>query len=183
MVSKCNWRGDEAMRKFAGWSLALLLSAGLALAQQELSTIRNYLRVNEQFCTGGQPTMEELEKLKADGIKAIINLRVAAEFNAEEEAAKAKALGLRYFHIPVLSNEPKDAQVVEFLKVAADEANRPMFIHCASANRVGGFWMIRRVLVDGWSVEDALEEAEKIGLRNERTRAFALDYIKRHQKK
>lgn len=161
----------------------LLLLAGIALAQQDSSTIKNFFRVNEEICTAGQPTMEELEKLKAEGVKAVINLRLANEFNAEEEAAKTKELGLRYFHIPFETNAPKDEAVEEFLKVVADKENRPLFIHCTTANRVGAFWMIRRVLVDGWTLEKAEEEAKKIGLTNSKTREFALRYIERHQKK
>jgi uncharacterized protein (TIGR01244 family) len=147
--------------------------------------IKNFLRLNEHICTGGQPSLDDLARMKAEGIKAIINLRRPGEsnFNAEEEAARAKELGLRYFHIPVDSSAPKDEQVEEFLKLMRDPENRPVFIHCMSANRVGAFWMIRRVLVDDWKLEDAVKEAEKIGLTNPRTREFALDYIARHAKK
>jgi len=159
-----------------------LLAAGTALGQQESSGIKNFFRVNEQICTGGQPTMEELEKLKAQGVKAIINLRMPSEYNSEEEAAKAKALGLRYFHIPFSNDDPKDEAVDQFLKVMADKANLPVFIHCTTANRVGAFWLIRRVLVDNWPVQAAEEEAKKIGLRNPKTREFALSYIERHKK-
>ena len=61
--------------------------------------------------------------------------------------------------------------------------NRPAFIHCASANRVGAFWMIRRVLVDGWTVNEADEEATRVGLHSAVLRQFARDYIERHAKK
>ncbi len=170
------------MGKPVGLALTLLLAAVAAPQQpvKDTSSIKNFLRVNEQICTGGQPTMAELEKLKQEGVRAIINLRRPSEYNAEEEAAKARELGLRYINIPVDSSDPKDAQVDEFLKVTDDPANRPAFIHCHSANRVGAFWMIRRVLRDGWSVEKAEDEAKKIGMRNPNPREFALDYIRRH---
>lgn len=171
------------MKWLTGLFFAALLVAGAATSQQGSNSIKNFLRLNEQVCTGGQPTMDDLAKLKAEGIKAVINLRMPSEYDAEEETAKVKELGLRYFHIPVNGRDLKDAQVKEFLKVMADKANRPVFIHCASANRVGGFWMIRRVLVDGWSAEKAEEEARTIGLRSPHLREFALDYIQRHDKK
>ncbi len=174
------------MPKLVGLALTLLLAASASAAPQEpvkdASSIKNFLRVNEQICTGGQPTMAELEKLKQDGVRAIINLRRPSEYNAEEEAGKARELGLRYINIPVDSSDPKDAQVDEFLKVTDDLANRPAFIHCHSANRVGAFWMIRRVLRDGWSLEKAEDEAKKIGMHSPNPREFALDYIRRHQK-
>jgi uncharacterized protein (TIGR01244 family) len=121
--------------------------------------------------------------LKAEGIKAVINLRQSSEYNSEEEAARAKELGLRYFHIPVNAAEPKDEQVEEFLKMTADPQNRPAFIHCRSENRVGAFWMIRRLLEDGWKIEDSEAEAKKIGLHNPNLIEFARGYIERHAKK
>ncbi|MGH9872691.1 MAG: fused DSP-PTPase phosphatase/NAD kinase-like protein [Pyrinomonadaceae bacterium] len=152
-------------------------------AQQEVPPIRNFLKVNDQFCTGGQPRLEHLQQLKDEGVKAIINLRPPGEHRAAEEEARAKELGLRYFNIPVVFGEPKDEQATEFLKIADDPANRPAFIHCASAIRVGAFWMIRRVLRDGWEVNKAAEEAKKIGLtENPHLNEFARSYIERHRK-
>ena len=44
--------------------------------------------------------------------------------------------------------------------------------------------MIRRVLRDGWTVEKAEQEAEKIGLReNPHLNEFARKYIEKHLKK
>jgi protein tyrosine phosphatase (PTP) superfamily phosphohydrolase (DUF442 family) len=151
--------------------------------QQEVQPIRNFLRVNEQFCTGGQPRLEHLQQLKDEGVKAIINLRQPSEHRAAEEEARAKELGLKYFNIPFVFGEPKDEQATEFLKITDDPANRPAFIHCASAIRVGAFWMIRRVLRDGWTIEAAEEEAKKVGLKESpHLNEFARRYIEKHKK-
>jgi uncharacterized protein (TIGR01244 family) len=162
----------------------LLLVIAPALAGQELPPIRNFLRVNDQFCTGGQPRLEHLAKLKGEGVKAIINLRQPGEHRASEEEAAAKELGLRYFNIPVAFGDPKEEQVTEFLKLTDDPDNRPAFIHCTAAIRVGAFWMIRRVLRDGWTIESAEEEAGKVGLKNSpHLNEFARSYIEKHKKK
>ena len=166
----------EQLPKQIGLIVAGLLFSTVMFAQ-EVSEIRNFLRINDQFCSGGQPRLEHLAKLKAEGVKAIINLRQPSEHRAAEEEALAKELGLRYFNIPVRFAEPKDEQVIEFLKLTDDPENRPAFIHCAGAIRVGAFWMIRRVIRDGWSLEKAEEEAKRIGLResphlNEFVRAY-----------
>lgn len=171
------------MLKHISLSIALLV-AGSTVLVQDGSAIRNFLRIDKEFCTGGQPKLEQLAQLKADGVKTIINLRAPTEHRAAEEEATAKQLGLRYINIPVAFSEPKDEQVAEFLKITDDRANRPAFIHCAGAIRVGAFWMIRRVLRDGWSIEQAEEEAKKIGLReNPHLNEFARNYIERHKKK
>jgi protein tyrosine phosphatase (PTP) superfamily phosphohydrolase (DUF442 family) len=155
-----------------------------AAPAQESPPIRNFFRIDKDFCSGGQPRYEHLVKLKAEGVRAVINLRPPSEHRAAEEEAAAKELGLRYFTIPVVFADPKDAQVVEFLKLTDDKENRPAFVHCAGAIRVGAFWMIRRVLRDGWTVEAAEEEARKIGLRESPHLVdFARSYIERHRKK
>src|ERR1043165_5782373 len=145
-------------------ALVVLLLVSSAMAQ-DTGPIRNFRRENKDFCTGGQPRLEQLEQLKNEGVKSILNLRQPSEHRAAEEEAKAKELGLRYFNIPVAYGNPNEEQVAEFLKITDDPDNRPIFIHCTAAIRVGAFWMIRRVLRDNWRVEDAEAEAEKIGLR------------------
>lgn len=145
--------------------------------------IRNFLRVNKDFCTGGQPRPEHLKLLKDEGVRSVINLRPASEHRAAEEEEAARAAGLKYFNIPVVYTDPKDEQVEEFLKLTDDPGNRPAFVHCAGAIRVGAFWMIRRVLRDGWEVEDARREAERVGLRESpHLVEFALKYIEKHRR-
>jgi protein tyrosine phosphatase (PTP) superfamily phosphohydrolase (DUF442 family) len=158
---------------------------GVGVTGQTAQTpIRNFLRIDSNFCTGGQPRLEHLDQLKSEGVRAIINLRQPSEHRADEEAAKANALGLRYFNIPVAFADPKDEQVDEFLTLTDDPSNRPAFIHCTAAIRVGAFWMIRRVLRDGWTIEDAEKEAEKVGLREApHLNEFARAYIEKHRKK
>jgi protein tyrosine phosphatase (PTP) superfamily phosphohydrolase (DUF442 family) len=153
-------------------------------SQEATPPIRNFLRVNDQFCTGGQPRPEHLEMLKKEGVKAIINLRRPTEHRADEEEAKAKELGLRYYNIPVAFADPKEEQVDEFLRITDDVQNRPAFIHCTAAIRAGAFWMIRRVLRDRFTIEAAEKEAEKVGLRESpHLNEFARRYIEKHQKK
>ena len=121
-----------------GLIVMLLGLTGSTASLQEASQkpgvppIRNFVRVNEQFCTGGQPRPEHLAKLKEEGVKAIINLRTPVEYRAAEEEEAVKNLGLRYVNIPIVFTDPKDEQATEFLKVTDDPANRPAFIHCAA---------------------------------------------------
>ena len=163
-------------------ALVCLVSGVVVAGQQNAQPIMNFLRINTEICTGGQPTVEQLTTLKGEGVKTIINLRTPMEYDPAPEIAKAKELGLRYYNIPVASAGPKDEQVVEFLKLTDDPQNRPAFIHCASANRVGAFWMIRRVLRDNWTLDAAKAEAEKIGMRSQNLVDFATQYIQKNKK-
>jgi uncharacterized protein (TIGR01244 family) len=172
------------MKRKMNLVLIALLIVAPVMAQQELPPIRNFLRINEKFCTGGQPRLEHLAKLKAEGVKTIINLRQPGEHRAAEEEEMAKQLGLRYYNIPVVFADPKEEQVTEFLKLTDDANNLPVFIHCTAAIRVGAFWLIRRVLRDGMTFEAAEEEAKKVGLQNApHLNEFARNYIEKYRKK
>lgn len=163
--------------------LALLFGSAQA-GQPELPPIRAFLQVNKDFCTGGQPRIEHFDRLKADGVKAVLNLRQPSEHRADEERAAVEKAGLKYFNIPVNYQNPTDTQVDEFLKITDDPANRPMFIHCTAAIRVGAFWMIRRAVRDGLSADAALEEGKKVGLVNApHLEEFARKYIETHRPK
>src|SRR3989338_11664539 len=121
----------EAMLKRIALLVALLLATGAAAqegpALSGAEGIRNFLRVNETICTGGQPTLEQLAELKAGGVRAVLNLRRPTEkqtmrpggepgpYDAAAEAAEAEPPGPRYFNIPVDPDAPTDAQVDEFL--------------------------------------------------------------------
>jgi uncharacterized protein (TIGR01244 family) len=165
-------------------SLLLSLAGQVPAQTQDLPPIRNFLQVTPQFCTGGQPRPEHFAKLKADGVKAVLNLRTPGEHRADEERAAVEQAGLKYFNVPVVYRAPADAQVDEFLKITDDPANRPMFIHCTAAIRVGAFWAIRRAVRDGLSVEAAFEEGKKVGLVDApHLEEFARTYIAKHAKK
>jgi uncharacterized protein (TIGR01244 family) len=166
----------------AGALAALVLLIATGAAAQELPPIRNFLQVTPDFCTGGQPRPEHFAKLKADGVKSVLNLRQPSEHRADDEKAAAEQAGLKYFNIPVAFGAPTDAMADEFLKLTDDPANRPMFIHCTAAIRVGAFWAVRRVLRDGMSIDAALEEAKKVGLAGApHLEEFARQYVAKHR--
>ena len=163
--------------------IAILLSAVLS-GQATPPGVANYTRVDATVACAGATTVEAIPALEAEGFKAIVNLRQATEPGAEVERSRAVAreVGLKYIHIPFSGSDPSTGAIDDFLAAMKDPSNSPVFIHCASANRAGMMWMIKRVMIDGWSVEKAGEEAERAGLRNPKLKAFALDYLKRHGK-
>ncbi|HXG53848.1 MAG TPA: protein tyrosine phosphatase family protein [Vicinamibacterales bacterium] len=166
---------------------ALLLQAPPAAAaapvQAELPPIRKFLQVTPDFCTGAQPRVEHFAQLKSQGVKTVLNLRQPSEHRAEEEQAAVELVGMKYLNIPVAYGNPTDEQADAFLKITDDPANRPMFVHCTAAIRVGAFWLIRRVMRDGMAWDAALEEAATVGLvEAPHLEAFAKAYVASHKK-
>lgn len=165
---------------------AVVLVTAFVLAQEKQTRagITNYTKVDAVIACGGATETSALEALKADGFTSVINLRLASEqgANIEDNQARARALGLNYFHLPLSGSAPDPKVVDQFLEIVANKANQPVYIHCASANRAGAVWMVKRVLQDGWTVERATTEAKAIGLTAAPLEKFALDYIAAHRK-
>jgi uncharacterized protein (TIGR01244 family) len=169
----------------ATFALCLALAApALAQTKQEYPGVTNFTRVDATVACGGATEVATLDLLKKDGFKTVINLRVASEpgANVEQHQAKAKELGLNYVHIPFSGGSPDPKVIDTFLATIADKTNQPVYVHCASAQRVGTVWLAKRVLQDNYSVEKATDEAHAIGLSNPGLEKFALQYIADHKK-
>ncbi|MGV3515575.1 beta-lactamase hydrolase domain-containing protein [Luteitalea sp.] len=126
----------------------------------------NFSRVDAAVACGGDTQHDVFPTLAAQGFTTVVNLRLPDEPGVAEEAAAVADAGLRYFHLPMNPAAPLPETAEAFLDVLADPANQPVYIHCASANRVGAVWAIKRVVQDAWSREDALAEARHIGLKS-----------------
>jgi uncharacterized protein (TIGR01244 family) len=160
-------------------------SAKLDKFQQALKDeVPHILCVDERVATGGQPTDAAFAKLAANGYRAVLNLRTASEgIDLKHEQEAVEKAGMRYISIPVVSSAPKAEQVGDFIKAVKDTNNQPMLIHCGSANRVGAFLMIYRVIEQGWPEDKAMEEATKVGLTSPVLKKFAHEYIVAHPQK
>ncbi|HEY7111611.1 MAG TPA: sulfur transferase domain-containing protein [Thermoanaerobaculia bacterium] len=160
---------------------ALSVTAAVWAAEgATVESIDNYVRLTDTVSTGGQPTPAQIFALAQARFRAVLNLREEAEFDGKAEAEAAHEAGLAYLRIPVRGADPRDRDADEFLRVTDDRANYPIFIHCASGNRVGAFWLIRRVLRDGIAFEAAQAEAQRVGLRSPTLLEFARAYVASH---
>src|SRR5689334_19024748 len=181
-------------RNLVRWSGILAVLAGLPLlsiAQNSkrltVPGINNFWFVDKTVSTGGSITSREMAMpaLKKRGIKTVIDLAGGAESNAERAAAEAA--GMKYLVFAINGTTLDPAPVEPFLKAASDPANFPVFIHSGAGHRAGMALMIKRVLVDGWTVEKAGIEAAASGLIDDNPMApvwwkFAQDFIMSHKK-
>ena len=167
----------------AAIAAAIAIPVAAQVQKKEMSGVRNYSRVDATVGCGGAVDPAAMASLRKEGFVSVINLRLANEPGADVEAgrAAAKAAGLKYIHLPFNVAMPDSKVVDSFLAAVADKSNQPVFIHCGSANRVGGMWMIKRALQDKWPIEKAKAEGEAIGLNNAQLTAFATEYINTHK--
>ena len=167
----------------AVFAALLAMPASAQVQKKEMPGIRNYSRVDATIGCGGATDPAAMAGLKKEGFVSVINLRLPTEEGANVDAgrAAAQAAGLKYIHLPFNVAAPDSKVVDSFLAAVADRSNQPVYIHCGSANRVGGMWMIKRVLQDKWAMDKALPEAQAIGLNSAPLTAFATEYIRSHQ--
>lgn len=105
------------------WLVASLLVIGFAfnsLGQVEprYAELPNFHQVNSQLYSGGQPKVGGLPRLKALGIKTIVNLR-GKNTRTQIEGAEARELELSYYSIslPEFSG-PKEEDVQRVLALS-----------------------------------------------------------------
>lgn len=133
--------------------------AGLAQPRNDLPDLANFARVSEALYRGAQPGPEGFAELKRMGVRTVVNLR-----DHHSDRDDIKGLGLRYLHIPCETSDPEMDQVVMFLKVAMDEANQPVFVHCMhGSDRTGMMVASYRMVVEGWPRDKALAELPVFG--------------------
>ncbi|MGE3955473.1 MAG: sulfur transferase domain-containing protein [Vicinamibacterales bacterium] len=171
----------------AAVAVAFMLSAGVlaqTVTKPTVAGVTNFAKLESTIACAGATTAAGVGEVKKLGYKTIINLRQANEPGAdvEGESAAAKAAGVKYVHLPVNGASPDPAMVDQFIAAVGEPANQPVFVHCASGNRAAAFWMIKRLVVDGWDTERASAEATALGLTSPALKTFAVDYAASHKK-
>jgi uncharacterized protein (TIGR01244 family) len=162
---------------------------GVAMQAQQVSKpnvegVTNFARLETTIACAGATKASAVPELKKMGFASIINLREASEAGADvdAEAAAAKAAGINYTHIPFNVSAPAPDTVDRFLAAVTKPENTPAFIHCAGGGRAATMWAIKRMQVDGWDQQKALDEAVALGMNNERLKTFAVTYVETHKK-
>jgi uncharacterized protein (TIGR01244 family) len=128
-----------------------------------------------------QPSAADFEQAKEGGVKTVINLRHASEQAEFDEQAFIEGLDLGYHNVPWKSPDELTDEKFDEVRTLLREADRPILMHCSSANRVGAMWLAYRVLDEGATEQQAIEEAKIVGLRSPNFQTKALDYIKRQR--
>ena len=131
----------------------------------------------------GQLAPPHITEAARAGVRTIIDLRAANEPRGFDEAKAVRAEGMEYVLIPVTPETLDDAVYDRFLAVLRDPAKRPVIVKCATANRVGALLLPYLLLDEKLPEPRALEEAQRIGLRNPQYAAMGVDYARRHAAK
>lgn len=103
--------------------------------------IYNWLRLDENITTSGQPTEDELVELKNLGVSDVINLALHShEKSLPDEAASLEKLGINYIHIPVAFDAPTESDFNQFCAAITELQGKQVHVHCIVNARVSAFF-------------------------------------------
>lgn len=146
-----------------------------------LSGVTNASQPLPNLVTGGQPSQANLEALKQAGAKVVIDLRDPSEARPFNEPAVVSGLGMEYVNIPIGPHtQLNDALMDKILGILRAHADDQVLLHCASANRVGGALIAHFILDHKMEQDDAVDAAQRVGLRSPEYLDWALGYVERH---
>lgn len=152
-----------------------------SVEEAELGNTKNVTRVGNLYLAG-QPTPEDVDVIREAGVRHVITLRKSGEIDWDEKAA-VEAAGMSFHAIEFRSPDELDDEVfAEIRKLLAANSKDKVLLHCGSANRVGAVWATYRALDQGVDKDKAIEEAKRVGLRNEGYEQKADEYISNNKK-
>jgi len=141
-------RTDEPASRPANWA-----------AKLDRPGLPNLHKVNDGLYRGAQPTAEGIKELEKLGVKTIVCLR--ADHSDKDILGKSK---IAYEHIPMKTWDIDKEDVVRFLQIVTDKNRQPVFVHCQhGSDRTGTVCAAYRVVVDGWTKQQAIDEMKNGG--------------------
>jgi len=142
--------GSEAAARHDQWSQPV-----------DIPGVPNARRVGPGLYRGGQPSRAGFESLQQLGVKTVINLRGNDSNRHAIQPGQFNSL-----RIPMDGFHPQVEQVIEFLRIASDDEAQPIFLHCQhGADRTGVLIAMHRVVMQGWTREQAVAEMTRGGTR------------------
>ncbi|WP_298975523.1 protein tyrosine phosphatase family protein [uncultured Roseobacter sp.] len=108
---------------------------------RNIPEILNWRRINDKISLSGQPTENQLSKIRDLGVTHIINLGPHSNKGAlADEAGTVAALGMEYIYIPVDFENPTRDDFDAFCAALEQLEDQPVHVHCIYNARVTAFF-------------------------------------------
>ena len=188
---RSSWRRSSSLLppslvfKLPALVLVLIYSSGVARGANNYPELPRFHQINERLSRGAQPREGGVRRLAELGVNTIINLRGTSARTRTDEM-EARALGLKYFNVPLpVWGRPDDKGVRRVMEILAEPESGKVFVHCKDGvDRTGLIVALHRISQDGWHADEASAEALRYGMRRYQywKRDYINDYYVRRQR-
>jgi uncharacterized protein (TIGR01244 family) len=132
-----------------------------------------------------QPSEADLAALKAQGYRAVVNLRHDGEpeqpLSTADEGARVRAMGIDYLHYGVGGGPLTDEGVTAVCDLLTQHAGGKVLVHCRKGARAAALVLIQEARKNRWSADEAMGHARALGLELEGgLRAMVENYLRAH---
>lgn len=125
----------------------------------KMDGVPNLHQVSTNLYRSAQPSAQGMQNLKQKGIETIVNLR---SFHSDRDEIGITGLG--YEHIYMKPWHPERKEIVRFLQIVTNPKRTPVLVHCKlGSDRTGAMCALYRIVVQGWTKEEAIREMTKGG--------------------
>src|SRR5690349_16803011 len=142
------------------WWMVVLAAAGCSSTYMPAT---RFAAVEPGLYRGGQPTARQLGWLRELGVGTVISLRSEDTHAVKAEADVARALGMRFVHVPFSGvSTPEPALLHRVVDAMRDTGAGAVYVHChVGRDRTSLVVALYRVWVDHWSAEDAWQKESR----------------------
>ena len=125
--------------------------------------VLNWRRLHDRLTTSGQPDAAQLAAIRDLGVATVINLALHTHPHAlPDEATSVAALGMRYVHIPVEFEAPREEDYRRFQAALAEAEGERVHVHCILNARVSAFLYRHRTETSAATLGQARAEMESV---------------------
>lgn len=113
----------------------------------------NFFKIDEKVYRSAQPDMKGMKAIESMGIRNVLSL---SYFLSDEYEAQGTQLKL--FRMKMIANEIHEEEVIQALRIIRASED-PILVHCRhGSDRTGCIIAMYRILNQGWSKEQAIDE-------------------------
>ncbi len=117
------------------------------------SEVENFYKLDDKVYRSEQPDDDGMQEIEKFGIKSVFNLR--DHHSDDDEAEDTK---LKLFRVEMNAGSITQEQLIEAL-VLIQDAPKPIVVHCwHGSDRTGAVCAAYRIVFQGWSKKDAIDE-------------------------
>ncbi len=124
----------------------------------ENQPVKNLWKLNDSIYRSGQPESSNIPYLEQIGMKGVLNLR---SHHSDKEILSGS--GITDYTVEMKADAFTDKEIIKALQVIAS-SQKPLLIHCKQgSDRTGVVIAMYRIIFQGWSKEQALNELQNGG--------------------